>query len=647
MNVSNIRTINQTPDPMVLYKLDFVKKLKKIVFPGVLLLLIIISAVDVYITKYLNEDYFGLLGMITGGGFITWNTLNVVIKKKKITAGVLVVLALIGSAYVGEYLAGAIVTFMMIGGEFLEELTLDKTRNAVRELIKLVPDTARIKANSIDKVIPISQVDINDITVVKPGERIPVDGKILKGQAAVNEASLTGESMPVDKTVGDNVFAGTLNENGVFEILTAKLGMDTMLGKIISVVLEAQDNKGDSQRLADKFASFFTPVILGIVVIVWFFFAGLPLDERLLRIMTILVIACPCALVLATPTAVVATVGNAAKHGALIKGGGALENTSNITTVCFDKTGTITKGKPEVVDIITFDGSSVQDLLNYAAIAEKNSGHPLGDAILKKAGRESIGQIADSEDFKLNFGKGVEVVYKGDKIEIANAGYFGEAEEDAGEKITEYISDQEKKGNTSLLVIKNDRIIGGIAIADTVRDEAKEIITELKELGIKRIIMLTGDNEITGLAIAEKVGIMEVKANLLPEDKLTVIKKLKAEGEIVAMIGDGINDAPALMISDVGISMGIVGTDVAVESSDISLMADDLKLIPQLLRASKVTMRIVKQNIMVFAVFVNVIGIWLSTIGFLTPVMAALVHNLSSVFVVANSARLLKYRYNV
>ncbi len=647
MNVSNIRTINQTPDPMVLYKLDFVKKLKKIVFPGVLLLLIIISAVDVYITKYLNEDYFGLLGMITGGGFITWNTLNVVIKKKKITAGVLVVLALIGSAYVGEYLAGAIVAFMMIGGEFLEELTLDKTRNAVRELIKLVPDTARIKANSIDKVIPISQVDINDITVVKPGERIPVDGKILKGQAAVNEASLTGESMPVDKTVGDNVFAGTLNENGVFEILTAKLGMDTMLGKIISVVLEAQDNKGDSQRLADKFASFFTPVILGIVVIVWFFFAGLPLDERLLRIMTILVIACPCALVLATPTAVVATVGNAAKHGALIKGGGALENTSNITTVCFDKTGTITKGKPEVVDIITFDGSSVQDLLNYAAIAEKNSGHPLGDAILKKAGRESIGQIADSEDFKLNFGKGVEVVYKGDKIEIANAGYFGEAEEDAGEKITEYISDQEKKGNTSLLVIKNDRIIGGIAIADTVRDEAKEIITELKELGIKRIIMLTGDNEITGLAIAEKVGIMEVKANLLPEDKLTVIKKLKAEGEIVAMIGDGINDAPALMISDVGISMGIVGTDVAVESSDISLMADDLKLIPQLLRASKVTMRIVKQNIMVFAVFVNVIGIWLSTIGFLTPVMAALVHNLSSVFVVANSARLLKYRYNV
>lgn len=647
MNVSNIRTINQTPDPMVLYKLDFVKKLKKIVFPGVLLLLIIISAVDVYITKYLNEDYFGLLGMITGGGFITWNTLNVVIKKKKITAGVLVVLALIGSAYVGEYLAGAIVAFMMIGGEFLEELTLDKTRNAVRELIKLVPDTARIKANSIDKVIPISQVDINDITVVKPGERIPVDGKILKGQAAVNEASLTGESMPVDKTVGDNVFAGTLNENGVLEILTAKLGMDTMLGKIISVVLEAQDNKGDSQRLADKFASFFTPVILGIVVIVWFFFAGLPLDERLLRIMTILVIACPCALVLATPTAVVATVGNAAKHGALIKGGGALENTSNITTVCFDKTGTITKGKPEVVDIITFDGSSVQDLLNYAAIAEKNSGHPLGDAILKKAGRESIGQIADSEDFKLNFGKGVEVVYKGDKIEIANAGYFGEAEEDAGEKITEYISDQEKKGNTSLLVIKNDRIIGGIAIADTVRDEAKEIITELKELGIKRIIMLTGDNEITGLAIAEKVGIMEVKANLLPEDKLTVIKKLKAEGEIVAMIGDGINDAPALMISDVGISMGIVGTDVAVESSDISLMADDLKLIPQLLRASKVTMRIVKQNIMVFAVFVNVIGIWLSTIGFLTPVMAALVHNLSSVFVVANSARLLKYRYNV
>jgi heavy metal translocating P-type ATPase len=647
MSESALKAVSETTAPAVRYKQDLVRRLKKFVFPGLLLLLIIISAIDVYLLKFLEEDYFGLVGMLIGGGFITWNTLNVVIKKKKITAGVLVVFALVGSAYVGEYLAGAIVAFMMIGGEFLEELTLDKTRNAVRELIKLVPDMARIKSGDTDREVPMTEVDIDDIVVIKPGERIPVDGIILKGQAAVNEASLTGESMPVDKTVDDNVYVGTLNENGVLEVLTQKLGMNTMLGKIIAVVQEAQDNKGDYQRLADRFAMYFTPVVLGIVVLVWFIFSGLPLDDRLLRCMTILVIACPCALVLATPTAVVATVGNAAKHGALIKGGEALENTSNITAVCFDKTGTITQGKPEVVDIASFDGSTENEILNLASIAEKNSGHPLGDAILKKAAENGNATVADSENFKLNFGKGVEVVYKGDKIEIANARYFDEIRDKVESDITDYISSQEKLGRTSLLLIKNEKIIGGIAIADTVRKEAKTVVSSLRDLGIKRIIMLTGDNETTGLAIAAEVGITEIKANLLPEDKLTVINELKAVGEVVAMIGDGVNDAPALMMADVGISMGIVGTDVAAESSDISLMADDLKLIPQLSKASRVTMRIVKQNIIVFAVFVNIIGIWLSSIGILTPIMAAVVHNLSSVFVVANSARLLKYKYNV
>jgi Cd2+/Zn2+-exporting ATPase len=643
MNISDVKVKNTSNSLINSYRM---KKMRKFVFPGFLIILIIASAADVYIIRYFKEDYFGLLGMIIGGGYITWNTLNVVIKKKKITAGVLVTFALIGSAYVGEYLAGAIVAFMMIGGEFLEEMTLEKTRNAVRELIKLVPDTARIKVDGEDREVPMTAVDIDDIVVIRPGERIPVDGKILKGQAAVNEASLTGESMPVDKTVDDNVYVGTLNENGVLEVITQKLGMNTMLGKIIRVVQEAQDNKGDYQRIADRFAAYFTPVILGIVLIVWFAFPGLAFDERLLRCMTILVIACPCALVLATPTAVVATVGNAAKHGALIKGGEALENTANITAVCFDKTGTITQGKPEVVDVTAFDGSSVREILKTAAIAEKNSGHPLGDAIIKRAFAEGLEDIPDSDNFKLNFGKGVEVEYLGDKIEIANARYFEEVNLKAGENITEYLTNQEKLGRTSLLLIKNSEIIGGIAIADIVREEAAEIIGKLKNLGIKRILMLTGDNAVTGQAIADEVGISEIKANLLPEDKLAVINKLRAEGEVVAMIGDGVNDAPALMMSDVGISMGIVGTDVAVESSDISLMADDLKLLPQLVKASKVTMKIVKQNIILFAVFVNVIGIWLSTFGFLTPITAAVIHNMSSVFVVANSARLLKYRYN-
>ncbi len=621
-------------------------KLKKFLFPGVLLLLILLSAVNNYLYPFFAEDYIGMLAMFVGGGFITRNTLIVVLKKRRITAGVMVVMALIGSAYVGEYLAGAIVAFMMIGGEFLEELTLDKTRNAVRELIKLVPDIARIKVGSSNREVPINEINLEDTVVVKPGERIPVDGTIITGQAAINESSLTGESMPVDKTVDDKVYVGTLNENGVLEVKTEKLGINTMLGKIIRVVGEAQENKGETQRLADRFATFFTPAILVICALVWTIYADIPFDDRLLRVMTVLVIACPCALVLATPTAVVATVGNAAKHGSLIKGGETLENTSKITTICVDKTGTITEGKPKVVNITAFNGLSEKEVIFYSAIAEKNSEHPIADAIMTKAGEYEFESIPDSTDFVLNFGRGVTVTYEGETLEVANARVMDNLSEVEPE-IKSYLSEQEQSGRTALLVIRKGEAIGGLAIADTIRPESKLFIDQLKQLGISRIIMLTGDNEMTGQSIARQVGITEVKANLLPEDKLSVIKELKEQGEMVAMIGDGVNDAPALTLADIGISMGVIGTDVAVEASDISLMSDNLKLIPQLIKSSRLTVKIVKQNIVIFAVLVNIIGIWLSSIGFLTPIVAAIVHNVSSIFVVGNSARLLKYKYNV
>lgn len=621
-------------------------RMKKFIFPSALLALILLSTVNNYLYTLTEKDYIGMLAMILGGGFITWNTLVVVMKKKRITAGVLVVLALIGSAYVEEYLAGAIVAFMMIGGEFLEEMTLDKTRNAVRELIRLVPDLARIKAGQSTSEVPVSQLKLNDVVVVRPGERIPVDGRIIRGQAAINESSLTGESMPVDKTVDDKVFVGTLNENGVLEVQTEKLGRNTMLGKIIRIVAEAQENKGETQRIADKFATFFTPVILMICALIWTVFSDIPFDERLLRVMTVLVIACPCALVLATPTAVVATVGNAAKNGALIKGGEVLEKAARITTVCLDKTGTVTEGKPKVVDITSFHGTTEKDLCFYAAIAEKNSEHPIASAILAKAKDLGFEHIPDSSDFTLNFGKGVTVTYEGSVIEIANARCLAENKALGTDTVTGYLKQEEKKGRTALLVIMDEKVIGGITIADTVRPQAKAFVRALKNQGIKRIIMLTGDNEMTGRTIADQVGIDGVMANLLPDDKLNVIKTLQRENEVVAMVGDGVNDAPALMLADVGFSMGVIGTDVAVESSDISLMSDDLGLIPKLMTSSRKTVSIVKQNIFLFAVLVNVVGIWLSSLGFLTPLIAAVVHNVSSVFVVGNSARLLKVRYD-
>lgn len=627
-------------------KTGFYQKFRKFIFPGFILLLIIVSAISNYF-KLLPDDYIGMVAMIIGGGFISWNTMIVAVRKKRLTAGVMVFLALIGTAYVGEYLAGAIVAFMMIIGEFLEDFTLDKTRNAVRELIKLVPDKARLKERDHYKEVPLNLVKIGDTVIVKPGERIPVDGVILRGQAAINESSLTGESMPVDKTTDDKVYVGTINENGSLEIKTLKLGRDTVMGKIIRVVQQAQENKGPTQRIADRFAVYFTPAILLICVFVWFYFEGIPFDDRLLRVMTVLVIACPCALVLAMPTAVVATVGSAAKKGALIKGGETLENAAKVTAICLDKTGTITEGKPKVVDIKTFNGYKENEVILNAAIAEKNSEHPIARAIIAKAKEIGIYTIPSPSDFNMIFGKGVKVKYENHEIQVSNAKSLLDSGIMKHGDVEEYLREQEQQGRTALLVFRDNEIIGGIAISDTIRKDAFKFIEMLKENKIKRIIMLTGDNEATAKAIASQVGIPEVMANLLPEDKLNVIKKLQDEKEIVAMVGDGINDAPALTLANVGISMGAMGTDVAIESSDISLMSDELVMIPQLFKSSRNTMKIIKQNIWVFAVAVNVIGVWLSSTGVLTPIVAAVIHNVSSLFVVGNSARLLKYRYEI
>ena len=631
--------------PLDTYRQSVLKKARKFLFPGVLLTLIILSAADTYLFDVFPDDYFGMLGLLIGGGFITYNTFVVVVKKRRITAGVLVVLAIVGTAYVGEYLAGAVVAFMMIFAEFLEDITLDKTRNAVRQLINLIPQTARIKSGDSFRVVEIGEIEIGDVVVVRPGERIPVDGAIVAGQAAVDESALTGESMPVDKNAGDKAFVGTLDQSGVLEIRAERLGGDTMLGKIIKVVQESQDNKGETQRLADRFAAYFTPVILAVCILVWLLNGGLPTAERLLRVMTVLVIACPCALVLATPTAVVATVGSAARNGALIKGGTVLENLSRATVVCFDKTGTVTEGTPKVVDITSFGAISESELILLAGIAEKNSGHPLGRAIVEKAAELGVESLPDGEDFAMNFGKGVEILYQGRKIEVANAKYFNGKAASSHPDVREYLKDQEEAGRTALIVTTAGDIVGGLAIADTIRAEAIHMVKVLRSLGISKLVMLTGDNEATGKAIAAQVGIEQVMAELLPEEKLDAIRKLQDDGETVVMVGDGVNDAPALTLADVGISMGVIGTDVAVESSDIALMSDDLRVIPQLLKAAKRTLGIVKQNIYIFAVLVNIVGIWLSGIGIFTPMIAAVVHNASSIFVVANSARLLRYRY--
>lgn len=631
---------------------DFIKKNKIYILPFSLLILNILAIIFHFFIEIPFQ--FELIPLAIGGFIVIKSTVLSTIKKRKVTAGLLVVLALIGTTYVGEYLSGSIVSFMMIFGEFLEDLTMKKTQNAVRSLIQLVPHKCRKKIGNKFEQVSIREIRPGDIIQVIAGEKIPVDGIIQNGQATINESAITGESMPVDKTIKDKVFVGTLNENGVIEILTQKIGNETILGQIIKTVKSAQENKGNVQKTADKFAEFFLPTILLICVITAL------LTKDIMRVMSILVIACPCALILATPTAVVASVGNAAKKGVLIKGGVVIEELAKITTICFDKTGTITKGTPEVVDMLICDRSKRSEFLNTLAIVEKNSGHPIGKSIIKYLVEKenlNLDNIPNGE-FNMLFGRGVSLKIEDKIYEVSNRkvlldlnennnNKFSNTKEASSDnkKIYDFLDYEEKLGRTALLIVSNGEILGCISVADTVRPYIKDTINELKTLGIEDFIMLTGDNEYTAQAICDEVGINKFKSNLLPQEKLDYIKELQSSGKHVAMIGDGINDAPALTLANVGIAMGMAGTDIASDASDITLMSDRIDFLCETIALSKKTYSIIKQNIWVFAVCVNIIGILLSGLGFLNPIAAAIIHNASSIFVVLNSSRMLGYKY--
>ncbi len=611
---------------------------RKFVFPFSLLVLIGLGCIPGQ-KEWLGFD-LAIIPMLIGGGFITYSTILVTIETRRVTTGLLVVIALAGSVYIEEYLAGAIVAFMMIGGEFLEELTLEKTRNAVRRLIALAPNEARVFRDGEWTQLPSDQVLVADRILIKPGERIPVDGKIVSGNATINEATLTGESMPVDKIVGDAVFTGTINEMGAIEVVAQKVGDDTALGRIIQVVYDAQEKKGETQRIADRFAQYFTPLILLIGAGVWF---G---THELIRVMSVFVIACPCALILATPTAVIAAVGNAAKRGVLIKGGAVLETAGRMGAICFDKTGTLTYGVPKVVAFETFALEPEADILKLALVAESRSEHPIAKAVVDYATECGVKSDA-SQSFEQVFGVGVKATYKGDEIWVGNWRTLEQQGIISNPLAAKFLSQQEAQGQTALLIIRNGEVLAGLSVADTVREGAQEAISKLHQVGVKRLAMLTGDNAETAQAVAARVGVDHVYSQLLPEEKLERIKAMKEEGLTVGMIGDGVNDAPALMLADVGIAMGAAGTDVAIESADIVLMGDNLHLLTHVVALSRRTLRIIRQNIWGFAVGVNIVGITLAGSGFLSPIAAAVVHNISSAFVVLNSARLLTFGKNL
>jgi len=545
----------------------------------------------------------------------------------------LVSIAAIAATSVGAYQEAATVIFIMLLGEFLEHLTVGKARKAISSLIQLAPKTAWVRREQEEVRVPIEEVKAKEIVIVKPGERIPVDGKIISGCGSINQSMLTGESIPIEKGVGDRVYCGTINESGSCEIETSQVAEDTKLAQIKRLILEAQAEKSPTQRMMDRFARYFIPAIL-LIALTTFLITG-----DAIRAITILIVACPCALVLGTPTAVVAAIGNAARQGILIKGGAYLEQMGRLKTLLMDKTGTLTYGKPKVVGINGFDGLNEKEVLYWAAIAEKRSEHPLAKAITERA--EELGfLIPHPESFENLRGKGVKARWNGKAILLGSAQFLREEKVTIPESAMEVLKQKESEGATSLFLSLDHRLLGLISIADTLREKAKATIDRIRREGLSEIWMLTGDSEAVANRIGKELGI-RYEANLLPEEKVLRVKEWKKQGQTVAMVGDGVNDAPALAAADVGIAMGAAGTDVAIETADIALMTDELEKIPTAIRLSRKALRVIKENI-AFALVFNTVLVFLSAQGWVTMILGAVMHQASSLLVILNSMRLLR-----
>lgn len=545
--------------------------------------------------------------------------------------------------------SATIITLILLG-RLLEAKAKGRTSEAIRRLMRLQPKTARVFRNGLEKEVLIDEVTAGEIVIVRPGERIPVDGEIIDGYSTVDESMLTGESLPLEKTTGDMVFGGTVNKAGSFKIRTSRVGKETALGQIIRLVEEAQGSKAPIQRLADKVASIFVPSVISIAIVTfltWYFF-GPSFTMAFMNFIAVLIIACPCALGLATPTAIMVGTGRGAERGILIRDAEALEIAHKVQAVVLDKTGTITKGEPEVTDVIVTPNFDEMWLLMLAASAESLSEHPLGEAIVRKAQEKGI-ELRDAEDFRAVVGGGVKAVVKADNssfnVFIGNQRLM----EDEGIETSEFVKEVERlssEAKTPVFVSIDGRVNGVLGIADTVKNGSIEAVRDLKEMGIE-VVMLTGDHKKTANAVAERVGIERVFSEVLPEQKVEVVRSLKKEGLITAMIGDGINDAPALTEADLGIAIG-TGTDIAMEASDITLIKDDLRVATEAIKLSRQTMRTIKQNLF-WAFFYNVIGIPIAAgllypFGgpLLNPMIAAGAMAFSSVSVVSNSLRLRK-----
>ena len=550
----------------------------------------------------------------------------------KISSALLITIAMIAAICIGDLFAAGEVAFIMAIGEILEDMTTGRAKKGLNKLISLAPTKGRRIVNGKEEMVPAEEIKIDDIIRILPGETIPVDGIIESGRTSVDQSVMTGESIPIDKSAGDEVFCATINCFGAIDVRATKVGENSSLQKLIRMVKEAENKKAPMARIADKCASLLVPVALLIAVV-----TGI-VTMDITRAVTVLVVFCPCALVLATPTAIMAGIGQATKHGVIIKSGEALEKMGKVDTIAFDKTGTLTYGKLQVSDIITFVNEVTEnELLAIVASAESKSEHPLGKAIVSCAKEKEI-QLSDCLDFKMFAGRGIYAKINGKKILCGNERFFAEQNIIPENEISKQLDTLRSQGKASVLVAAENKFIGVVALSDILRPEAAGMVESLKKMNTNTVL-LTGDSKLTAEYFGKKSGIGNVRSELLPEQKVENIIALQKENHTVCMIGDGVNDAPALKTANVGVAMGSMGSDIAVEAADIALMSDDLSKIPYLKRLSRAAVKTIKLSI-TLSMCINILAVVLSVAGILNPTTGALVHNAGSCFVVLIAALL-------
>ena len=607
---------------------DFLFGLKMTIISGIFLLIAVIFMIfGIDVPIYLNPAWGTV---IISGIPMLLLAMTRLIREKWISSALLIAIAMIASLLIGEVFAAGEVAWIMALGALLEDWTVERAKKGLRNLINLTPQTGRRIVDGSEEVIPVDDIKIGDTLRILPGESVPVDGEIISGTSSLDQSIMTGESLPIDKEVGDEVFCGTMNMYGAIDIKATSLGENSSLQKLIDLVKAADEKQAPTQRIADKWATWLVPVALIIAIAAWL------VTGNIERGVTVLVVFCPCALILATPTAIMAAIGQATKYGVLIKSGEALETLGGLNTLVFDKTGTLTYGNLEVSDVISLkEDLTSLDLLKITASCEKLSEHPLARAIVNNANDAEI-DIEEPKDFKMYPGKGVTCKNSYGQVYAGNSKFLSENNIDLD--VDTQLNKLKNEGKASIIVALDGEVIGLIGLSDVIREDSKQMIVSLHELGTETVL-LTGDNTETANYFASQVGIGKVYGNLLPEEKLSWIEKFKAEGKKVCMIGDGVNDAPALKTANVSVAMGSVGSDVAIDAADIALLGDDIGKIPYLKKLSNSTLFTIKANIAI-SMTINAVAIVCSVLGLLNPVTGAIVHNAGSCLVVLNAALL-------